>query len=780
MKKKLGMVLIVCMMACLFTACGNAGSVAGPTPAVEPTSVPTPEPTATSIPTPTPEPTATSTPTPTPEPTLTPEPLEAAVYQKGTITENAFESEWMNLRFTAQKDVYMFSQEELDALMHQNGALYNEDNTIDYADLTTVIEMRAQYMGGAVVTVCTEKLPVLYYNTTDEQYLTAVISYLQNQGNASVESVGDFYFEEFAGEEYTCVHIELDYGVGYGISMDYMVRKLDKCFGVIVFNYATEYAEEGIRNLKHAFGSYDSEPVVLPEPTPYPNTYVMGTLTETCYESEWLGLRFNATEDVILSGRDEMAEMMPLGITMLYGEQANSIVDVSQKNLFHEMMALHVKGGNVLVQVEKLAPGCEKMSVEEYLVIVMNQLSAAVNVSYIVDEALYEKELVGEKYLGFSATTDSFGEELFQEFLCRKKENMMISFFLSYEDDTTMEHVEYLLSLFEKYDADFGEALPPTITEEDEKNIIIGQYKGLVLSGVDQAEVDAEIASMLDYYTQLVSVDRAAQTGDTVNIDFVGTKDGMAFDGGTAEGYELVLGSGSFIDGFEEGLIGAVEGEIRDLYLTFPENYSSAELAGQDVVFTVTVNDVMVVQYPELTDEFVAQEFPEYATVAEYIEAVRDALNQEAYYEQITEMLMASSEVIAYDEAVVAARKQDLIDDYSAYAYYYGSYYGLDEETSIMYFLGYESMEAFEADMGVYAYDVEKNAMIMEEIALLENLEVTQEIYNNNVVEMAAYYGYEDIAEFEDANGVDAIKEAILSELVMNFIIENAVITEAE
>ena len=168
------------------------------------------------------------------------------------------------------------------------------------------------------------------------------------------------------------------------------------------------------------------------------------------------------------------------------------------------------------------------------------------------------------------------------------------------------------------------------------------------------------------------------------------------------------------------------------------------------------------------------------STVEEYLASLRESMNYDTYYEQITEQLMASSEVSKYNEDNVAQRKEMLIAEYTSYAEYYGSYYGLDTETAIMYFLGYESMEAFEADMGVYAYDVEKNAMIMEEIALLENLEVTQEIYNNNVVEMAAYYGYEDIAEFEDANGVDAIKEAILSELVMNFIIENAVITEAE
>ena len=795
------MLLVVCMLVVLFAACANSGGAAVPAPTVEPTSAPaleptatftptsTPEPTATFTPTSTPEPTATSTPTPEPTSTPTPTPLEIPVYQenpsyqKGNVTENSFESEWMNLRFTVQKDMYMFTQAELDALMQQSANLMYGDEAgekLDYAKLTTVTEMRAQCMGGAVVTVCTEKLPVLYYNTTAEQYLAAVIYNLQNQGTAVIESVGDFFTEEFAGEEYTCVQINLDYGVGYGISMEYMVRKVDTSFVGIVFTYATEYLAEGAQNLKRAFGSFNSEPVVLPEPTPYPSTYVMGTLSDASYESKWLNLRFDATEEVILPGRDEMEEMVPFGVTMIYGDQAGYLVDVTKQSVFYEMMALHIGGGNVLVQTEKLAPGCENLSVEDYLVIVMNQLKMAANVSYTIDETLYKVEVAGEKYLGFSTITDSFGEKTYQEFLCRKKENMFISLILTYQNDSAMDNVEYLLSLLKEYDTKSKEPSVPTITVEEEKNIIVGQYKGLTLTCVSQAEVDMEIATMLETYSELVAVDHAAEVGDTLNIDFVGKMDGVVFDGGTAEDYDLVLGSGTFIEGFEEGLIGAMAGEVHDLNLIFPENYGSAELAGQAVVFTVTVNAVMEKQVPDLTDEFIAREFPGYATVAEYIEAMRNSLNMGAFYEQITEQLMASSEVIKYNEADVELRKQSLIDLYTLQAEYYGSYYGLDTETSIQYFLGYESIAAFEEDMGVYAYDVEKNAMIIAEIADVEELEITEDVYSRKVAEMAAYYGYEDIAEFEDANGVDAIKESILSDLVMDFIIDNAIITEAE
>jgi len=316
-----------------------------------------------------------------------------------------------------------------------------------------------------------------------------------------------------------------------------------------------------------------------------------------------------------------------------------------------------------------------------------------------------------------------------------------------------------------------------------EGNVTVGEYKGLALTSVTQEAVDAELDSMLEYYTELVEVDRAAEDGDTVNINYVGLKDGVAFEGGTDDseaGTDLKLGSNSFIDGFEDGLIGAVAGEKRDLNLTFPEDYGNEELNGQAVVFQVTVNAVKTEVVPELTDEFIAEKAPEYPTVEEYVAALREGMNKESYYTQITEQLMASSEVEKYNEAAVAERKALLIAEYTSYAEYYGSYYGLDTETAIMYFLGFESMEAFEEEMGNYAYEVEKNSMIINEIAAKENIEVTDADYDEKVGEMAEYYGYEDVAAFEEANGKDLIMDSILSEKVMDFIIENAVITDAQ
>lgn len=313
--------------------------------------------------------------------------------------------------------------------------------------------------------------------------------------------------------------------------------------------------------------------------------------------------------------------------------------------------------------------------------------------------------------------------------------------------------------------------------------VTIGEYKGLALTNVSQEEVEAEIEAMLQSYAELVEVDRAAEEGDTVNINYVGLLNGEPFEGGSNEtelGHDLKLGSNSFIDGFEEGLIGAVAGEKRDLNLTFPEDYSKEELKGQAVVFQVTVNSVKTEVVPELTDEFLAEKAPDYPSVLKYREALRESMNRNSHYEQVTEQLMASSEVEKYNEAEVLLRKEMLISEYTTYAEYYGSYYGLDTETSIMYFLGFQSMDEFKEEMGKYAYEVEKNAMIIEEIAKIEGIEVSDEEYAARLAEMAEYYGYTDVTEFETANGKDNIVDSILSELVMNFIIENAVITDAQ
>lgn len=323
----------------------------------------------------------------------------------------------------------------------------------------------------------------------------------------------------------------------------------------------------------------------------------------------------------------------------------------------------------------------------------------------------------------------------------------------------------------------------PAVTDDVEKTkVTLGQYKGLTLYEVDSSVIAQEMLDMLAEYAELVAVDRPAAEGDTVNINYVGKKDGVAFEGGTDDseaGFDLELGSDSFIDGFEDGLIGAVAGEVRDLNLTFPENYHSADLAGQAVVFTVTVNKVQEKVTPELTDEF-ARENLEFDTVAEYITALYNVRNEEAFYSQIVETLMATSTVENYPASMVEEEKQSLIDYYISYAELYSAYFGMDTETTLAYMFGFESMEVLENYAEEYAYDVIKNLLVLSEVAVQENLTISDEEYQRRAWIYALSYGYEDVASFEADYGAETIFDAVTTDYIIDYIISQSNIVKAE
>ena len=157
-----------------------------------------------------------------------------------------------------------------------------------------------------------------------------------------------------------------------------------------------------------------------------------------------------------------------------------------------------------------------------------------------------------------------------------------------------------------------------------EKYVTLCNYDGMDVEVAGDFEVSEEdvisyINDMLVYYPNYTDTDKqVVEDGDCVNIDYEGKKDGVAFNGGTAQGHVLEIGSNSFIDGFEEGLIGAKVGDTLDLNLTFPENYGTAELAGAAVVFTVTVNKIVdkeIVTYDTITDDFVTSNFSDMDSV---------------------------------------------------------------------------------------------------------------------------------------------------------------------
>ena len=312
--------------------------------------------------------------------------------------------------------------------------------------------------------------------------------------------------------------------------------------------------------------------------------------------------------------------------------------------------------------------------------------------------------------------------------------------------------------------------------------VTLGEYKGIEVSVDAPVVTDEYLDSYIDYVLQSNMVtteitDRPVEEGDIVNIDYEGKIDGVAFDGGTAQGYDLTIGSGTFIDGFEDGLIGAETGETVDVNVTFPENYQGEEVAGKDSVFTVTVNSISVETLPELTDEFVQGLDVGVNTVEEYRQYAYDLLMEE---EQATH---DSNAEIAVLEAVMAGSQiQDPPEDMTNRYYnriidnmtYYASLYGYDLETFL-------SMQGTSEDaIRESAAQAGQEIIVMQAIADAEGLSVTNEELDAEIETNAGSLGYDDVEEYRASLDVEGYREYMMSEKVLNFLLENAVVTDVE
>ena len=235
-----------------------------------------------------------------------------------------------------------------------------------------------------------------------------------------------------------------------------------------------------------------------------------------------------------------------------------------------------------------------------------------------------------------------------------------------------------------------------------EKFVTLGDYDGMAVEVAGDFEVSDEdvvdyINGMLSYYPSYEDTDKqTVEEGDCVNIDYEGKKDGVAFDGGTAQGYVLEIGSNTFIDGFEDGLIGVNVGDTVDLNLTFPENYQSADLAGADVVFTVTVNKIVEkveTSYDKLTDEYVASNLNYdsvdalYNETKSYMESSNEQNRVVAERSAVLEKLIENSKVaipdglldMKVDQYIQQFTKQNCKDD-KTLSDYLSANYNMTEE----------------------------------------------------------------------------------------------------
>lgn len=314
------------------------------------------------------------------------------------------------------------------------------------------------------------------------------------------------------------------------------------------------------------------------------------------------------------------------------------------------------------------------------------------------------------------------------------------------------------------------------LTGMDNGTVTLGEYKGIEVTKdpveVTDDEVDQAVQSDLSAQAKDAEVDRAIQNGDVVNIDYVGTKDGVAFDGGTAQGYDLNIGSGQFIEGFEEGLVGAKKGDKVSLNLTFPEAYQNADLAGKAVVFDVTVNSVKEKQVPELNDAFV-QENTSFKTVDEYkddkmqtlLKDKNDQAEQKVKSDIYTAILNASK--VEPKQEAIDANFNNMIARYTNQA----AAYGMDFKTFVGAFSGMGE-EDFKNIIMTQAEATVEQRLVVTAIAEKEGIVITDE----DRKEVADQMGYESVEEMIETAGQFDVDDYIMNNKVMDFLTENAVI----
>lgn len=314
------------------------------------------------------------------------------------------------------------------------------------------------------------------------------------------------------------------------------------------------------------------------------------------------------------------------------------------------------------------------------------------------------------------------------------------------------------------------------LTNIDNGKVTLGEYKGIEVKKDPVEVTDEELQQAIDQdlaaHEKKVDVDREVKDGDVVNIDYAGTKDGVAFDGGTAKGYDLTIGSNQFIDGFEDGLIGAKKGDKVSLNVTFPENYQNKDLAGKPVVFEVTVNSVQEKQVPELNDAYV-QENTKSKTVDEYKEETKQTLlktkNDAAEQKVKNDIYTAISAncKVEPEQKAIDANYDNLIARYTNQA----AAYGMDFTTFITAFTGMKE-EDFKTAAKTQAEEIVKQRLIVNAIAEKEKLAVT----DDDRKEVATELGYENAEELIKAEGQFEVDDYVMNNKVMEYLMQNAVI----
>ena len=323
-----------------------------------------------------------------------------------------------------------------------------------------------------------------------------------------------------------------------------------------------------------------------------------------------------------------------------------------------------------------------------------------------------------------------------------------------------------------------GVVLKVTVAVKPE--IKVGNYTGLKavkkVNTVDDADVEAELVRMQNRNGRIITREGKAENGDTVDMDFEGFVDGAAFEGGKAEHYSLVLGSGSFIPGFEDQLIGHEAGEEFDVNVTFPEEYQAKELAGKPAVFKIKLHEVKTKELPALDDEF-AKDVSEYDTLDELKASIRKGMEEQnekqvalAVENDLVDQVIATIEG-DIPEAMYEARMDEAVRDFE----YRLAQQGLKLDMYLQY-MG-QTMESFRASFREQAEKQVKIRLALEAVAAAEQIVASDEELEAELQRVADNYKME-LAKVKELVNADEVKKDLAVNKAIDFIRDHAEITE--
>lgn len=308
----------------------------------------------------------------------------------------------------------------------------------------------------------------------------------------------------------------------------------------------------------------------------------------------------------------------------------------------------------------------------------------------------------------------------------------------------------------------------------------LGKYKGIKIDKVDvevtEEEVDAAIETERKNSARTVSVeDRPIQDGDTTVIDFEGFVDGVAFEGGKGENYPLTIGSHSFIDNFEEQLIGKSINDEVEVNVTFPEDYHAEELKGKPALFKVTIKEIKENQLPDLDDEF-AEEVSAYDTFAEYKESVKKNLQEKkeadaknAKEDAVVEAIIADSEM-EIPEAMISTQQRQMVDEFAQRLAMQGL--SMEQYTQFTGVTPAAMMEQVKPQ----AEKRIQSRLVLEAVVAAENIEVSDAEYEEELAKMAEAYKMEveQIKEIMDDERAVEMKKDMAIQKAVEFVVANA------